>query len=47
MALSCYRRIFTELLDNDGILVMGAGLGLPTIVAKFLKLYGSAAVSFL
>ena len=39
MSLSCYRRIFADLLSSDGLLVMGRGLGLRTLVAKFLKIY--------
>ena len=42
MALSCHRKIFTELLEADGLLVMGPGLGLPQVVAKFLRLYSSS-----
>ena len=42
MSLSCYRRIFSELLEKDGLLVMAPGLGLHVIVSKFLKLYSTS-----
>ena len=30
---------FAEALQGDGLLVLGRGLGLPILVARFLRLY--------
>lgn len=44
-SLSCYRRIMAELLNENGLLVMARGLGLRTILCKFLRIHSSAAAS--
>jgi hypothetical protein len=41
MSLSFYRKICKQLLDEDGLLLMGTGLGLDEILSKFVKLYCS------
>eukprot|EP00636_Phaeomonas_parva_P001669 CAMPEP_0118866344 /NCGR_PEP_ID=MMETSP1163-20130328/10291_1 /TAXON_ID=124430 /ORGANISM="Phaeomonas parva, Strain CCMP2877" /LENGTH=117 /DNA_ID=CAMNT_0006800651 /DNA_START=36 /DNA_END=386 /DNA_ORIENTATION=+ len=36
------RQAFRELHENDGLVVMGRGLGLQRLLCKFLKLYTAA-----
>jgi DNA excision repair protein ERCC-4 len=40
--LPFYRQIFSELLERSAMLVMASGLGLPTIISRLLKVYGSS-----
>ncbi len=39
MALSFHKQIFTELLEEDGLLIMGKGLGIHKVFKNFVKLY--------
>lgn len=39
MALPCHRDMFTEVFNEDGILVAACGLGVESVLLKFVKLY--------
>ena len=38
-SLGFHKQIFADLLEEDGLLAMGKGLGLERIVASFVRLY--------
>jgi hypothetical protein len=40
--LSCYKRMFTDALNDDGLLVLARGIGISTIFCKFLKLHSTS-----
>lgn len=39
VSLDFHKQIFSELLEEDGILVMGVGMGLHKILLHYLKLH--------
>jgi len=36
---NCIKQAFEELYRDDGVLIMGRGLGIERIYAKFIQLY--------
>jgi DNA excision repair protein ERCC-4 len=38
-SLGFHKQIFADLLEEDGLLAMGKGLGLERIIASFVRLY--------
>eukprot|EP01083_Nonionella_stella_P310281 1101860_1 len=40
LCLRHHREIVQELMENDALLIMGTGLGILEVIAKFVELYG-------
>lgn len=39
LALPCFRKIFTDLINDDGLVVLAKGLGIRVLLCRFIKFY--------